>query len=227
MAELVNPIGKIRGKFGNVIAYVGANGKNYCKGAEVSRKPAQESQKQQSVAFGTVVREGRWLRPAIRLGFPGDNGYPKGANGFSSVNVPGAVTVERINPDKLIRRRKKAVREFRGVIDYDKLRVAAGALVTPILTIEVDEENRAVAFEHQKFPLNTIGRLLDDKIFGVLFYPLNHRCRVVELGVRGETFNVKVNFPEEAQVAGLVVYVFATTATGKDASNSVCLRKPL
>ena len=41
MAELMNPIGKIRGKFGNVIAYVGANGKNYCKGAEVSRKPAR------------------------------------------------------------------------------------------------------------------------------------------------------------------------------------------
>lgn len=227
MAELMNPIGKIRGKFGNVIAYVGANGKNYCKGAEVSRKPAQESQKQQSVAFGTVVREGRWLRPVIRLGFPGDNGYPKGANGFSSTNVPDAVTVERINPDKPIRQHKKAVREFRGVIDYDKLRVAAGALITPTLTIEVDEENRTVAFEHQEFPLNTIGRLLDDKIYGVLFYPPNHRCRVVELGARGETFNVKVSFPEDAQAAGLVVYVFATTVDGKDASDSACLRKPL
>lgn len=226
MAEFINPIGKVRGKFGNVIAYVGANGKNYCKGAEVSRKPAQESQKQQSVAFGTVMREGKWLRPVIRLGFPGGNGYPKGANGFSSANVPNAVAVERITPGKPIRPREKAAREFRGVIDYGKLRVAAGTLVTPTLTIEVDEEARVVAFQHQGFPLNAIGRLLDDKIYGVLYSIPDHRCRLVELSVRGEAFNVKVDFPEDAQAAGLVVYVFATTATGMDASDSVCLRKP-
>ena len=45
MAEFVNSIGQVRGKFGNVVAYVRANGKNYCKGASISRKPSTESQK--------------------------------------------------------------------------------------------------------------------------------------------------------------------------------------
>lgn len=226
MAEFVNPIGKIRGKFGNVIAYVRPNGKNYCKGTEVSRKPARESQKRQSVAFGTVVRAGRWLKPVIRLGFPGGNGCPKGVNGFSSANVSSAVSIEQINPDEPVRQRKKATCEFRGVIDYGKLRVAAGALVTPTLSIEVDEGARTVAFVHQGFPVNAVDCLLEDKIYGVLFYAPNHRGRVVELGTRGETFSVKVDFPEDAREAGLAVYAFATTVDGKDASDSVCLREP-
>lgn len=226
MAEFVNPIGKIRGKFGNVVAYVRPNGKNYCKGMELSRKPARETQKRQSVAFGTVVREGRWLRSVICLGFPGGNGYPKGANGFSSANVSTAVSTEQINPDVPVRQRRKAAREFRGVIDYGKLRVAAGALVAPDLSIEVDEDARTVAFNHQGFPVNAVDCLLDDKIYGVLYYVPNHRCRVVELGARGETFDVKVDFPEDAGAAGLVVYVFATTVDGKDVSDSVCLRMP-
>ena len=45
MAEFVNSIGQVRGKFGNVVAYVRANGKNYCKGASISRKPSTELQK--------------------------------------------------------------------------------------------------------------------------------------------------------------------------------------
>ena len=55
MAEFVNSIGQVRGKFGNVVAYVRANGKNYCKGASISRKPSTESQKQQAAAFAVVV----------------------------------------------------------------------------------------------------------------------------------------------------------------------------
>ena len=55
MAEFVNSIGQVRGKFGNVVAYVRANGKNYCKGASISRKPSTGPQKQQAAAFAVVV----------------------------------------------------------------------------------------------------------------------------------------------------------------------------
>ena len=55
MAEFVNSIGQVRGKFGNVVAYVRANGKNYCKGASISRKPSTEPQKQRAAAFAVVV----------------------------------------------------------------------------------------------------------------------------------------------------------------------------
>ena len=40
MAEFVNSIGQVRGKFGNVVAYLMANGKYDCKGASISRKPS-------------------------------------------------------------------------------------------------------------------------------------------------------------------------------------------
>ena len=56
MAEFVNSIGQVRGKFGNVVAYVRANGKNYCKGASISRKPSTEPQKQQAAAFAVAVQ---------------------------------------------------------------------------------------------------------------------------------------------------------------------------
>lgn len=82
MAEFVNSFGKIRGKFGNVISYVGANGKNYCKGASLSRKSGTEAQKRQAAAFGAVVKGKIWMKRVIRLGFPG-NIYPKGFNGFT------------------------------------------------------------------------------------------------------------------------------------------------
>lgn len=117
MAEFVNSFGKIRGKFGNVISYVGANGKNYCKGASLSRKSGTEAQKRQAAAFGAVVKGKIWMKRVIRLGFPG-NIYPKGFNGFTSVNVMTAVTVEKIDSTKPVDRHKKTVQEFRGTIDY-------------------------------------------------------------------------------------------------------------
>ena len=83
MAEFVNSIGQVRGKFGNVVAYVRANGKNYCKGESISRKPSTELQKQRAAAFAVVVSKKGWMARAIRLGFPG-NQYPKGFNGFTS-----------------------------------------------------------------------------------------------------------------------------------------------
>ena len=143
MAEFVNSIGQVRGKFGNVVAYVRANGKNYCKGASISRKPSTEPQKQQAAAFAVVVSRKGWMARAIRLGFPG-NQYPKGFNGFTSANVTTAVTVEKVNPMKPIVRYKKAIQEYRGIIDYSKLRVAAGALVSPVVACEVESGNRKV-----------------------------------------------------------------------------------
>ena len=144
MAEFINPIGKIRGKFGNVIPYVGKNGKNYCRSTSLKRKAGGEGQKRQSVAFGTTTSRKRWLTPVIRLGFPGGNGYPQGFYGFTSANVTHAITVEKIHPEVPVNRQKRATQEFQGTIDYGKLRVAAGQLVIPMVNAEIDAENRKV-----------------------------------------------------------------------------------
>ena len=222
MAEFVNSIGQVRGKFGNVVAYVRANGKNYCKGASISRKPSTEPQKQQAAAFAVVVSRKGWMARAIRLGFPG-NQYPKGFNGFTSANVTTAVTVEKVNPMKPIVRYKKAIQEYRGIIDYSKLRVAAGALVSPVVVCEVEAENRKVHLSHQGMVVEAIDCFLDDEIYGVLLHESTHSCKVMRLGTRREDWNESMDFPEKAEEEGLVVYVFARAADGKDASDSVCL----
>lgn len=223
MAEFVNPIGKIRGKYGNVIGYVRENGKNYCKSAELKRKPNGEVQKRQSVAFGTTAERKQWLMAAIRLGFPGGNGYPKGFNGFVSANVTTAVSVEKINPGTPVKPRKKAEREFRGNIDYRKLRVAAGQLVPPSVSAEVDAESRKVRFTSPGLQLESIDCFSDDRIYGIVAGTREKRCRVVELGTRGETIDTSVDFPRNAEVDEIVVYVFAASADGKDVSDSTCL----
>ena len=222
MAEFVNSIGQVRGKFGNVVAYVRANGKNYCKGASISRKPSTEPQKQQAAAFAVVVSRKGWMARAIRLGFPG-NQYPKGFNGFTSANVTTAVTVEKVNPMKPIVRYKKAIQEYRGIIDYSKLRVAVGALVSPVVVCKVEAENRKVHFSHQGMVVEAIDCFLDDEIYGVLLHEATYSCKVMRLGMRGEDWNESMDFPEEAEMEGLVVYVFARAADGKDTSDSECL----
>lgn len=160
---------------------------------------------------------------AIRLGFPG-NQYPKGFNGFTSANVTTAVTVEKVNPMKPIVRYKKAIQEYRGIIDYSKLRVAAGALVSPVVACEVESGNRKVHLSHRRMAVEAIDCFLDDEIYGVLLHESTHSCKVMRLGMRGEDWNESMDFPEEAEMEGLVVYVFARAADGKDTSDSVCLK---
>ena len=223
MAEFVNPLGKIRGKFGNVITYGGPNGKNYCRGTSISRKPSQEPQKRQSAAFGAITERKIWMRDAVQLGFPGGNGYPKGFRGFTSANVMDAVTVEKANPGKPFNNRKKATKEFNGVINYEKLRVSAGSLVIPEVRAEVDMENREIFFTHEKEEIESIDCFLDDKIYAVLLCKTKYICRVEELGFRGETIERNVNFSEKIAGGGLVIYIFAKNADGKDVSDSVCL----
>ncbi|WP_065218539.1 MULTISPECIES: hypothetical protein [Butyricimonas] len=223
MAEFVNSIGQIRGRYGNVIGYVGANGKNYCKGTALLRKSGGESEKRRSVAFGTVVARKGWMMNVIRVGFPGSDGYPKGFRGFTSANVPGAVAVEAINPEKEVSPRKKAPREFRGCIDYGKLRVAAGALAVPSVGVNVDAGNREIVFTHRGASLESVDCFLDDKVYGAFLFEPECVCRVMELGTRGETFEKSMGIPEDVDPDRLVVYVFATNANGRRASDSVCL----
>ena len=71
-----------------------------------------------------------------------------------------------------------------------------------------------------------IDCFLDDKIYGVVAGVRNKRCRVVELGTRGEAIGTSVDFPRNVEADELVVYVFAAGADGKDVSDSVCVCHP-
>ena len=131
--------------------------------------------------------------------------------------------MEKANPEKPFNSRKKAVKEFNGVINYEKLRVAAGSLVIPEIRAEVDMENRRIFFTHEKEEIESVDCFLDDKSYAVLLCKTKYICRVEELGLRGETIEKSVNFSEKIAGEGLVIYVFAKNADGKDVSDSVCL----
>lgn len=225
MAEFVNPLGKIRGKCGNIVLYVTKNGKNCCKGSVLERKPGGEGQKRQNVAFAAVADKKSWLMKVIRVGFPGGSGYAKGFAGFISANVRNAVTVEKIHPEKELSPRKKAKQEFKGSVDYGRLCVAAGQLTPPVVSAEACPERRKVVFTSPGSPMESIDCFADDKIYGVVIDPSERVCRFQEIGVRGESFTTEVDFPQDATVQHLVVYAFATSADGKEASDSVCLLK--
>ena len=224
MAEFINPIGTVRGKFGNVVAYMGANGKNFCKSRSFSRKPISASQRERAAAFAAVVSRKWWMKPVIQLGFPG-NRYPKGGNGFTSANVLTAVTVEKVESNKVKKHPGKILQEYRGVIDFSKLRVAAGGLVMPSITVEVNVEQREVRFVQRGLAVESIDCFLDDEIYGVLLYEPNQRCKIERLGIRGEDISKGMQLPEKMEVEGMVIYVFARTADGKEVSDSMCLQE--
>lgn len=160
---------------------------------------------------------------AIRLGFPG-NQYPKGFNGFTSANVTTAVTVEKVNPMKPIVRYKKAIQEYRGIIDYSKLRVAAGDLVSPVVGCEVETESRKVHFSHQGMAVEAIDCFWDDEIYGVLLHEATYSCKVMRLGMRGEDWNESMVFRKRPKWRGWLFMFLPELADGKDTSDSVCLK---
>lgn len=225
MAEFVNPLGKIRGKVGNIIVYVTKEGKNCCKSSPLERKPGGEGQKRQNAAIAAIAKRKRWLMKVIRVGFPGGKGYAKGFSGFISANVRSAVSVERIHPEQEEHTCKKALQEFKGTVDYGKLRVAAGRLATPDVSAEVCPERRKIIFTSPGTPLESVHCFADDKIYGVVIDPSKRKCHFQELGVRGISFCTEADFPPEASPEHLAAYAFATSADGKDASDSVCLLK--
>ena len=75
----------------------------------------------------------------------------------------------------------------------------------------------------QTCALPILDCFLDDEIYGVLLHESTHSCKVMRLGMRGEDWNESMDFPEEAEMEGLVVYVFARAADGKATSDSECL----
>lgn len=224
MAEVKSIIGKLRGKVGNVVLYEGRDGKALARGTALVRKPCDGEQKRRAVAFGTVAGYKGWMQEVIRLGFPGGGKWLKGNEGFMSVNVPGAVRVEKVDADAAVSRRKRAMDEFRGKVDLGMLQVAAGSLERPVVTVDVEEG--MVRFRNRKEELERVDCFGDDRVYGVVVAASAYYCNVVELGCRGEDGEGSVVLDGTVGAEQVAVYAFAVKADGSAASDSVCLRVP-
>ena len=67
---------------------------------------------------------------------------------------------------------------------------------------------------------------MDDKIYGVILFLRKQYCQLVTLGTRGETTSINVDLPEKVDPDETALYIFATSTSGKEASDSICLREP-
>lgn len=116
--------------------------------------------------------------------------------------------------------------EFRGVVDYARLRVSEGALAVPVGSVEVDKEERLVRFRSEGQPVEAVDCYSDDRVYGVVLCPSRYVCQVVEIGSRGTGGEAEVMLPakvKKSKKSDCMCYLFAVRADGLEASDSVCV----
>ena len=106
--------------------------------------------------------------------------------------------------------------------DWLDLRFAGGPLHAPLMTAEVDWEQRTVTFrwERQADRPNCLG---DDRLFGIVVDIDKGEVMLEELGRRGESGEATFPFVQEGDGRHWVAYGFAKNAGGTRASDSVSL----
>lgn len=227
MAVIDSIFGKLRGRVGNLVFYEDGTGRTVVRKRGGKRGPGKkEGQKRQNVVFGTLTGHGSWMREVIRLGFPGRGGWQGSFGRFTRENMRGVVTTEPVSPGRPLSRRRRAMDEFRGEVDYGRLRVSAGTLAVPVGSVEVDREERLVRFRCEGQPVEAVDCYLDDRLYGVVLCPSLYVCRVVEIGSRGTGGEAEVTLPakvKKSKKSTCACYLFAVRADGMDASDSVCV----
>ncbi len=201
-----DPIDSYRGRIGNISYYI-RDSKNMARksssNGKVSNSPAAVEQR---MKFGMLIKLSKALAPAIQIGFPQRKRGWSPANAFISLNKG----VCALGLDETVS------------VDYEQLQCAQGSLVEPIVTATYSASASEITFENTS--MEDFGYCnADDKTFAVLLNTRNGGCRVVTLFERGESGSVNTNFPATWEKDDVTVYVFATSANGKQASPSVCI----
>ena len=217
MAIIKSPLGKFKGRIGNTVFY-DRNGENLVRRTEAQKRHAAE--------FGTIADIRGVANELIQVGFPGGGGLPKGGNGFMKANATGVATAVRKEPGKPLSRRKKAVDEFACTVDYTKLRVAGGPLAVPKAKASLNAETGEVVFECEGTRLESVDCFLDDRIIGVVMVCGGYWCLWEEIGTRGGGGRLETDFGLPDPGDTVAAYVFALSADGSSASDSVCVLPP-
>lgn len=149
---------------------------------------------------------GRRVLPVIRKGFVGV-GRGTTSNAFVAANMENVTVDER----------------YAGTIDFGRLRVASGLLITPRVAVEYDAGASLYTFTQSGQAEEEGFASADDKVYGVLLESRLQRVRLVALKERGESGETKFGLPDEWDAESVHVYSFATTRNGRMASDSVHL----
>ena len=162
----------------------------------------------QRLRFGTLMAIATMLTSVLALGFPRRKAGRTPANMFMKRNM-GTVTVDDLETGQV-------------TVEFADLVVVEGRLVPPEVSVLREEGTNTLAFEVAPMTIAT-DCFADDKVYAVYVCP-GKRTRVgsLELGTRGEGGSASVKIPSY-MTGELFVYVFATTADGTLASDSVYL----
>ena len=195
-------LGKVTKSVGN-ITLVYTKRKNIAKAKVFKRKdnPTPEILEQRA-KMKTLVQFGRRILPVVRKGFAGV-GRGTAFNAFVALNMDkvsfGAGSV--------------------ATIDYARLLLASGLLVTPRVTVGYNEESGTYTFSQTAEGFASLA----DKVYGVLLETALQRMRIVALNNRGVAGETEYALPEEWEASKVEAYCFATSPNGRMVSDSMHL----
>ncbi len=107
-------------------------------------------------------------------------------------------------------------------IDLLTLSLSSGELRLPLIKAEVDKEKRLVIFQWEQQPLMPF-MAKEDRLIGVIHEREEMKSRLVELGTRGKSGEKAWYLPKDWNVNQLVVYGFAVSENGQNASDTLGL----
>ena len=113
--------------------------------------------------------------------------------------------------------------DYNATINYPQLRVASGIQITPKVAATYSEPDSQYAFTVESQEEEEGFALTDDKVYAVLYESVLKRTRLVDLGTRGAPNELSYQLPEDWDAANVHLYAFATTANGREASDSIYL----
>ena len=107
-------------------------------------------------------------------------------------------------------------------LDLLTLSLSDGNLRLPLMEAEVNAEKRLVAFRWKKQPLMPF-MAKSDQLVGAVYERKEERSRLVKLGSRGESVEKSWTPASDWDMSQLVVYGFAVSENGQDASGTLGL----
>lgn len=147
MAILHSILGKLTGKVADSSFYEDRAGQNILRSLPGERRPGTEAQQRWEAEFAALLDAAWLLGEAVYVGFPAGRKYPALEKGFLRANAKRAAEAEPIDPERPFVRKKGTPKYFKARVDYARVLVADGTLVTP--EVEVTEVRAgAEAGEH-------------------------------------------------------------------------------
>lgn len=151
MAILHSILGKLTGKVADSSFYEDRAGQNILRSLPGERRPGTEAQQRWEAEFAALMNAAWLLGEAVYVGFPAGRKYPALEKGFLRANAKRAAEVEPIDPERPFVRKKGTPKYFKARVDYARVLVADGTLVTPEVEVtEVRAEMREEGLTDRK-----------------------------------------------------------------------------